>query len=122
MLPYNKKLTQNARELRRAMTAEEKKLWYKFLKKLPVAVKRQKNIENYIVDFYIPSSKLVIEIDGVQHMAYDHAEADKKRDSELSKWGIKVLRYSNVSINSSFTEVTEDILDNLGLSFDDLKE
>ena len=49
------------------MTAEERHLWYDFLKKLPIPVKRQKNIENYILDFYIPSAKLAIEIDGRQH-------------------------------------------------------
>ena len=45
------------------MTDEEKHLWYDFLKKLPMAVKKQHPIENYIVDFYIPQAKIVIEID-----------------------------------------------------------
>lgn len=65
MLPYNKKLFGNARELRSNMTPEEKHLWYDFLKKLPVPVKRQYNIKNYIVDFYIPRFKTVIEVDGL---------------------------------------------------------
>ncbi len=50
---YNKNLVSNAQELRKNMTPEEKKLWYRFLKRLPVTVNRQKNIGNYIVDFYI---------------------------------------------------------------------
>ena len=54
---YNKKLVTNAQELRKNMTPEEKHLWYDFLKKLPVTVNRQKNIGNYIVDFYIPSAQ-----------------------------------------------------------------
>ena len=49
------------------MTPEEKHLWYDFLKKLPITVNRQKSIGNYIVDFYISSADLVIEIDGAQH-------------------------------------------------------
>ena len=49
------------------MTKQEKHLWYDFLKKLPITVNRQRNIGNYIVDFFIPSAKLVIEIDGAQH-------------------------------------------------------
>ena len=52
MIPYNKKLVNNARMLRKRMTKEEKRIWYDFLKKLPFTVKRQHNIENYIVDFY----------------------------------------------------------------------
>ena len=69
MYPYNKKLVANAQTLRKNMTSEERHLWYDFLKKLPMPVKRQKNIENYIVDFYIPQVKTVIEIDGIQHTA-----------------------------------------------------
>lgn len=69
MYPYNKKLVSNAQTLRKNLTSEERHLWYDFLKKLPMPVKRQKNIENYIVDFYIPQVKTVIEIDGIQHTA-----------------------------------------------------
>ena len=46
------------------MTKEERHLWYDFLKKLPVTVNSQKVIGKYIVDFYIASSKLVVELDG----------------------------------------------------------
>ena len=69
MYPYNKKIVSNAQTLRKNLTSEERHLWYDFLKKLPMPVKRQKNIENYIVDFYIPQVKTVIEIDGIQHTA-----------------------------------------------------
>jgi len=120
MLPYNKSLTQNARELRKNMTPEEKHLWYDFLKKLPFNVHRQHNIENYIVDFYIAEKKIVIEVDGVQHLSNLNQQLDAQRDSNLSNWGIKVLRYPNDRIRDSFTEVAEDILNNLGLTFADL--
>lgn len=63
---YNKKLVSNARALRNNMTDEENHLWYDFLKKLPLTVNRQKNIGNYIVDFFIASKRIVIEIDGIQ--------------------------------------------------------
>ncbi len=122
MFPYNKKLVSNAQQLRKNMTPEEKILWYKVLKKLPVPVKRQKNIKNYILDFYIPSYRIAIEIDGVQHQTDEHAVSDKQRDETLAELGIKVIRYSNRSINDSFTQVAQNILDNLELSFDDLKE
>lgn len=50
----------------------------------------------------------------------EHAEADKKRDSDLSKWGIVVLRYSNNDINHNFKEVADDILRMLELEASDL--
>ncbi len=62
MIPYNKKLVSNARTLRKNMTPEEKHLWYDFLKRLPLNVRRQHNIENYIVDFYIAEKKIVVEV------------------------------------------------------------
>ena len=121
MIPYNKKLVPNAQELRKNMTPEEKHLWYDFLKRLPFTVKRQHNIDNYIVDFYIPKKKIVIELDGVQHLMPKHIEADLKRDEVLAAWGIKVLRYSNKSVNENYGKVVEDILAHLSLSFSDLK-
>lgn len=122
MLPYNKNLVSNARTLRKNMTKEEKRLWYDFLKKLPVNVRRQHNIENYIVDFYIAEKKIVIELDGVQHMEEEHEKCDKERDEALSRWGITVLRYHNRDINNNFNAVTEDILNRLSLKISDLKE
>ena len=84
MIPYNKNLVQNAKSLRKGMTKEEKHLWYDFLKRLPLTVRRQHNIENYIVDFYIAEKKIVIEIDGIQHNTEEHKAADEKRDAELA--------------------------------------
>jgi very-short-patch-repair endonuclease len=121
MIPYNKNLVSNARQLRKNMTPEEKHLWYDFLKRLPYNVRRQHNICNYIVDFYIAQKKVVIEIDGVQHTSDENKQADEQRDKQMAMWGIKVLRYSNKSIHQSFNAVTEDILKELGLQFSDLK-
>ena len=121
MIPYNKALVSNAKELRKNMTPEEKHLWYDFLKRLPINVRRQHNIENYIVDFYIADKKTVIEVDGRQHTLPVNAEADKKRDEDLKKWGITVLRYSNENIRNNFICVTDDILKKFGLEYKDLK-
>lgn len=121
MIPYNKKLVSNARTLRKNMTPEEKHLWYDFLKRLPYNVRRQHNIENYIVDFYIAKKKLVIEIDGRQHLLSEHKEADEQRDAALCAWGITVLRYSDDSIRNHFNAVSEDILKHLDLDYSDLK-
>ena len=122
MISYNKKLVSNARALRRNMTDEEKRLWYDFLKKLPLTVKRQHNMENYIVDFYIAAKKTVIEIDGIQHTTPEHRKADEERDETLSKWGIVVLRYTNEDIRENFYAVKKDVLKHLGVDFADLKQ
>ena len=120
MIPYNKALVQNAKELRKNMTPEEKHLWYDFLKRLPLNVRRQHNIENYIVDFYIAEKKIVIEVDGIQHESSENKEADIKRDNTLLDWGIRVLRYPNESIRKNFNAVAADILEKLELNFSDL--
>lgn len=116
MIPYNKKLVPLARALRKNMTKEEKRLWYDFLKKLPLNVRRQHNIYSYIVDFYIAEKKTVIEIDGKQHLANEHMESDRVRDKTLAELGIKVLRYSNKDINSNFYAVCMNILNELEIS------
>ena len=103
------------------MTPEEKHLWYDFLKRLPFNVRRQHNIENYIVDFYIAEKKIVIEVDGRQHLLSEHKESDEQRDADLSSWGITVLRYSNDNIRNNFNTVAEDILKHLELDYLDLK-
>ena len=121
-LKYNQQLVGNAQNLRKNMTDEEKKLWYQFLKKLPFTVNRQKNIGNFIVDFYICSKNIVIEIDGRQHFSADHKVNDAKRDAELASLGLKVLRYSNKNVNESFVDVCSSILHNVGMTWDDLRK
>ena len=98
MYHYKDKLTNNAQTLRKNMTKEEKRLWYDFLKKLPLSVHRQKTIESYIVDFYISSHKIVIELDGSQHGEPENREADIIRDKALGELGMRVLRYTNGQI------------------------
>ena len=110
---YNGKLTQNAQELRKNMTPEEKHLWYDFLKLLPTTVNRQKAIGDYIVDFYVHSAKLVIELDGKQHRTKANKQKDEIRDTYLSKQGITVLRYDNNAIRNQFDFVCNDILKHL---------
>ena len=120
-LYHNPKNVPFARNLRKNMTPEEKMLWYQFLKRLPLTVNRQKGIGNYIVDFYIHSHNLVIEIDGHQHELPENRVADDERDQALWAKGITVLRYSNQDINIKFSVVCEDILRHLDLKATDLK-
>ena len=113
---HTPKLVKNSQKLRKNMTPEEKHLWYDFLKLLPVTVKRQKIIENYILDFYVPSVKIAIELDGIQHGFDENKKSDDERDNFLRSKGIVVLRYSNKDINFDFNNVCRDILGRLGLS------
>ena len=109
----NPKLRPFSQKLRREMTKEERRLWYDFLRQLPVTINRQKVIGPYIVDFYCASAKLVIELDGSQHFEEAGIVSDNTRDSYLSGLGLRVLRYSNTDINQNFNGVCEDVLRNL---------
>ena len=112
----NPKLKRNAQKLRREMTKEERRLWYDFLKQLPVTVNRQKVIGPYIVDFYCASRKLAIELDGSQHYEDEGATSDRERDHALNQRGITIVRYSNNDLNKNFDGVCADLLRRLGLT------
>ena len=109
----SKKITANARNLRRNMTKEERHLWYDFLKDLPIMVHRQKVIGSYIVDFYVAEKKTVIELDGSQHFEDAGIQEDRQRDQFLQSRGMTVLRYSNRDVNQRFRGVCEDIWNRL---------
>ena len=121
MYPHNHTLTELAQELRKNMTPEEKHLWYDFLKFLPMTVKRQYVVLNYILDFFIPSANIAIELDGSQHFEPEARVADAERDENLSTLGIKTLRYTNVDINKNFDGVVVDIMKNIGIGWNEMK-
>ena len=81
-----------------------------------MTVHRQKVFGNFIVDFYIAASKIVIELDGSQHYEENGIKNDTKRDAFLNALGIKVLRYSNLDINQKFESVCQDILHHINTS------
>ena len=70
---------------------------------------RQKPLANFIVDFFAPKPKIVIEADGGQHFEVDHAYLDKQRDEYFHHCGIKVLRYTNLQILKELNVVMDDI-------------
>ena len=59
---------------------------------------RQKPLGQYIVDFYCPAAKLVIEVDGGQHYSGQQKERDIERDKYLNDQGLKVIRYSDLDV------------------------
>lgn len=101
----NNKMLPRARELRRDMTPQERKLWYLFLRKYPIKIYKQRIIDSFIVDFYCASAKLVIELDGSQHYTEQGLTYDTERDAILSKYGLQVLRFSNLEVDSHFSAV-----------------
>lgn len=107
---HNPKLTENAKNLRKNMTKEEKHLWYDFLKDYPIRFLRQKVIDNYIVDFYCAKLNLIIELDGSQH--YDEKGIilkDKIRTEKLEKRNLTIIRIPNNEIWYNFDGVCEYI-------------
>ena len=106
---FNFKLLANAKNLRRNMTKEERRLWYNFLSNYSEKFVRQKIIGNYIADFYCAKAKLVTELDGSQHYEDANMEYDEVRSKYFAEYGIDVLRISNLEVNKNFRGVCEYI-------------
>jgi very-short-patch-repair endonuclease len=93
------------------MTDSENRLWSKIRRRqiLDVQFCRQKPIGDYIVDFYAPKAKLVVEIDGSQHLDAESALKDRLRDEFMCKSGLKVLRFNSKEV----LEETEGVLESI---------
>jgi very-short-patch-repair endonuclease len=115
MLPFNKKLKTLARQLRKNMTEAESFLWQRIRKKQLKGRQfyRQKNIGNYIVDFYCPSAKAIVELDGGQHYTQEGIRRDKVRDKYLDSLGLTTLRFSDREVLKNIEGVLERIFEHL---------
>ena len=102
-------LLRNARELRKHGTDAELLLWRSLrdCQLAGVKFKRQQPIERYIVDFVAFASKLIIEVDGSQHM--ESRCNDEERDACLRRNGFIVLRFWNNEVFENLTGVLEVI-------------
>jgi very-short-patch-repair endonuclease len=109
MLPFNKKLKTLARKLRKNMTEAESFLWQRIRRKQLKGRQfyRQKNIGDFIVDFYCPSAKLIVELDGGQHYTEEGVKADQIRDNYLENFGFSVLRFSDREVFKNIEGVLE---------------
>ena len=105
----NRNLLEQARNLRKDMTKQEKHLWYDFLKDYPVRWYKQRIIENFIVDFYCSQAKLVVELDGSQHYELNAMEYDKIRTKIINAYDIEVIRFSNYDVDTNFEGVCLEI-------------
>lgn len=109
-----KELAMLRKELRSNLTIAEAFLWNE-LKARKFESKRftkQHSIGNYIVDFYCPSEKLIIELDGEVHNNTDAMEYDEKRTEFLEDLGYKVIRFENKMVFENLSSVFKEISDN----------
>lgn len=94
--------------LRKNQTKEETVLWNLLRRnQLGYKFKRQHSIGIYIVDFYCPSKRLIIELDGVQHL--DNKEYDTERTNYFNSKDIKVIRFWNSEILKNISYVIDKI-------------
>ena len=119
MRTFNPIATKEVRQaLRKNQTDAEKKLWgilrnkqmggYKFF--------RQYGIGSYIVDFYCPLFKIVIEVDGGQHYSDEGMAYDREREGFLKRAGIKIFRFNNLDVLKNMEGVFGSIQKELPLN------
>ena len=115
MLYYQSKNKTNARYLRSNQTDAEQLLWSRIRRKQIKNIQfyRQKSIENFIVDFYAPAAKLVIEVDGRQHFEEMHLARDGQRDDVLQQLHLKILRFDNSQVLQSIDDVLDVIFNEI---------
>ena len=96
-------------ELRKELTPAERKLWSRIRNdQLGVTFRRQHAVGTYIPDFCSPKAKLIIELDGSQHL--EQREYDDKRTKYLESQGYKVIRFWNHDVTNNIDGVILAIL------------
>ena len=106
-LPYNPKLKERAKNLRKAGNLSEVLFWNQVKRKkfLSLDFHRQKIIGNYIVDFYCPALDLVVEIDGESHNF--KVEYDRIRENYLKNLGLNVVHFDDIDVKKNLNGVIE---------------
>ena len=109
---HNKPIFQEYRKkLRKRSTAAESTLWKTIKNKQIENLKfrRQHSIGNYIVDFYCPEIRLILELDGASHDNYLSEEKDIVRDKALHEYNCTVLRFENRYVYEFLEEIVKAI-------------
>ena len=114
---YNRKSKEEQRkELRSFGTAAEAVLW-KCLQRRQVLGKkfrRQESIGPYIVDFYCPDCRLIVELDGARHFRATVEEYEERRTKYLEERGLKIVRFENCEVYRDLEFVLERIREEIG--------
>ncbi len=115
MLPYKRRLKQPSRRLRNDPTDAEEALWAKVRRGQLNGCQfyRQKPIGEYIVDFWCPAARLVVEVDGSQHLSDEGIQHDKVRAEYLASLGLRVVRFTNIEVLTSMESVLQAILEHM---------
>ncbi len=116
---FNSKKTKGQRRnLRNNTTEAESRLWSRLKGRqiFDYKFRRQHGIGNYIVDFYCPKVKLVIEVDGESHYSKKGIAHDLKRDEYLTSLGISVCRFNNQQIYDNLDGVLTEIVRRIEIS------
>ena len=71
--------------------------------------RRQTSIKNFIVDFYCPEEKLIVELDGDLHFDKDVKKYDEQRTKKLDELGLNVLRFENQDVLFNLEAVLQEI-------------
>ena len=102
-------LRPQARGMRTEATSAEALLWTRLRKSQVCGVRfrRQHALNRYVVDFFCPAVRLVVEVDGPIHDFQD--DADGQRQSVLEKQGFRFLRFTNASIENDLDQVVREI-------------
>ena len=110
-LPKNNDLTFYAKKNRRAGILSEVLFWQQVHKGkfYGVNFNRQKVIGNYIVDFYVPSLSLIIEIDGSSHEYKE--DYDLKRENYLQSFGLKIFKVADIDVKRNLSRVMDNLRD-----------
>jgi very-short-patch-repair endonuclease len=109
IIPYNPKLKELARELRKNLTLSEVLLWLKIKgKTMGVEFHRQVPIDNFIVDFYCHELMLAIEIDGSSHD--EKQDYDQKRQLILENLGVRFIRFNDIDVKQKMGWVLEELM------------
>ena len=112
---HNKKhLKEYRKALRNKGTSAEAFLWKQLSNSRLEGRKfrRQHSINNYIVDFFCPSERLIIELDGEVHLNATAAEKDQARTEYLENLDYKVIRFENKMVFENLQSVLLEIKDN----------
>jgi very-short-patch-repair endonuclease len=107
--------TAAARRLRRDSTDVEMRLWQNLrTRQLGADFRRQHPAGPFVLDFYCPSLRLAIELDGGQHAEAEHEAKDQRRDRWLVERGVVVMRFWNSDITTNLDGVLEVIAAKVG--------
>lgn len=110
-LVNNKTQTLSHRKiLRKRLTPPEARLWVRIKgSKMGRKFRRQHSVGPFILDFYCPSEKLAVEVDGEGHDNPDAYDYDRQRTEYINSLGIKVMRYTNLEIKDNLEGVLQNI-------------